>query len=385
MFARANQMAGEDERAERNLQQMAGEEGLSLNQKVSVASDVQVAPIFEDETIYVTDARLFGTPANAATLPPPRSSVETRWTNFYRVHQGDWPTISGYFQLRNARGQISLPSVGAIVNRNTFDYTFNGALNPVLHLGTRNLLQFTTGLQATLRRDKESPVGMNQNLFRQFVYMTSSPFGNWLTVRGGLIHEAGPFTEENLSSREFVGNIEFTVGRPWGKTALVTGYSGRDLQFHGNPAGTAVFANNLFSEFYSTSSYIGVQRKFSDRFRMTVLGEYLRTWRTQRNDFATAQIIRPAFDFEYEIRKNWNIEGSFASSRGMGIHNYDNVQSGLLISYVKPLRRLLNDGSGTLPVQYPLRFSFGFQQEEFYNFTGRGQTMIRPIVRLTLF
>ena len=385
MFARASQMAGDDDTAELSLQEMAGREGIRLNEKVSVASDVQVAPVFEDSTIYITDARLFGNPGNPATLPPPRSSIETRWTNLYRVHEGSLPTISGYFQLRNARGQISLPSLGTVVDRNTFDYVFNGALNPVLHLGTRNLLQFNTGLQFTVRRDKESPEGMNQNLFRQFAYMTSNPFANWLTVRGGLIHESGPFTDMNLKSREFVGNIEFTVGRPWDKTALVTGYSGRDLQFHGNPGGSAVLANNLFSEFYSTSSYIGVQRKFGQKFRMTVLGEYLRTWRTQLNDYATAQIMRPAFDFEYKVSKNWSVDGSFASSRGMGIHDYDNVQSGLLISYVKPLRRLLNDGTGTLPIQYPLRFSFGFQQENFYNFTGRGQTMVRPIVRLTLF
>lgn len=385
MFARASQMEGEDETAERTMQEMAGQEGLQLNQKLSVASDVRVAPIYDDETIYIVNARLFATPSNTATLPPPFSSLETRWTNFYRVHQGDWPTISGFFQVRNARGEASLPSLGEIINRNTYDYVFDGALNPALQLGSRNLLQFNTGLQATIRRDTESPVQMNQNLFRQFIYMTSSPFGNWLTVRGGLIHEAGPFTEENLSSKELVGNIEFTVGRPWGKTALVTGYSGRDLQFHGNPNGGPPPSNNLYSEFYTTASYVGVQRKFGDKFRMTVVGEYIRTWQTQRNDFATGQAMRPAFGFNYQVNKNWQLEGSFASSRGMGFHDYDNVQSGLLISYVKPLRRLLNDGSGTVPVQYPLRFSFGFQQEEFYNFTGRGQTMIRPIVRLTLF
>jgi tetratricopeptide (TPR) repeat protein len=386
MFARANEVAGEDDTAERNLQQMAGDEGIQLNKKVSVATDLQVAPIYEDETIYITDARLFGSPADKATLPPPRSSIETRWTNFYRVHEGSWPTISGYFQLRNARGQISLPSIGTIVNRDTYDYVFNGALNPVLHIGGRNLLQFNTGVQATVRRDRESPVDMNQNLFRQFAYMTSSPFGNWLSVSGSLIHESGPFTEMSLTSRELVGNIEFTIGRPWGKTALITGYTGRDLQFHGNPSGGPALPNSLFSEFYSTSSYIGVQRKFSDKFRMSVMAEYMRVWRTQLNDYATAQMMRPAFEFEYKFNKRWGLEGSFASSRGMGIHDYDNVQSGLLISYVKPLKRLLNGGNGALPIEYPLRFSFGFQQENFYNFTGRGQTTIlRPIVRLTLF
>jgi tetratricopeptide (TPR) repeat protein len=383
MFARANQVAGEDDTASRNLQEMAGAEGMRLNQKVSVASDVQVAPIFEDATIYMTDARLFGNPFDASQLPPPRSSIETRWTNLYRVHQDGIPTISGYFQLRNARGEISIPSTGRITNRNTFDYAFNGALNPILRVG-RNTFQFNTGMQGTLRRDRRSPVDMNQNLFRQFAYVTSNALGNWLTVRGGLIHESGPFTNQDLHSKEWVGNIEFTVGRPWGKTALITGYSGRDLQFEGTGRiATGPFA--LSREFYSTSTYIGMQRKFGKNFKLTVLGEYLRTWRVQENDFATAQIMRPAADFEYRVNRNWTVNGTFSTSRGQGFHDYDNVQSGVLISYVKPLRRILNDGNGALPIEYPLRISFGLQQQTFYNFTGRGQAMFRPIVRLTLF
>jgi len=378
MFARANELSGQDDTASRNLQEMAGEEGIRVSQKVSLASELQVAPIFEDSTIYITDARLFGNP-----LPPPRSSIETRWTNLYRVHQDGVPTISGYFQLRNARGDISIPATGRIAERNTYDYAFNGALNPVLRVGG-NSFQFNTGLQATLRRDRSSPLDMNQNLFRQFVYMTSNSLGNWLTVRGSLIHESGPFTEQDLHSREFVGNIEFTVGRPWGKNALITGYSGRDLRF----SGTGRIAAGPFAlsrEFFTTSTYFGFQRKFSKNFKLTVLGEYLRTWRVQEQDWSNAQMMRPAADFEYRVNKRWTVNGTFSWSRGQGFHSYDNVQSGVLISYVKPLRRLLNDGNGALPIEYPLRFSFGLQQETFYNFAGRGQAMFRPIVRLTLF
>ena len=36
---------------------------------------------------------------------------------------------------------------------------------------------------------------MNQNLFRQFVYMSTSSFFNWVSVHGFAIREAGPFTE----------------------------------------------------------------------------------------------------------------------------------------------------------------------------------------------
>ncbi len=45
------------------------------------------------------------------------------------------PLISGFFQLRNARGQFAFPNEGLIFNRDTYDYNFNGALNPVLHIG----------------------------------------------------------------------------------------------------------------------------------------------------------------------------------------------------------------------------------------------------------
>ena len=38
---------------------------------------------------------------------------------------------------------------------------------------------------------------------------------------------------------------------------------------------------------------------------------------------------------------------------------YDNVQSGFLISYMKPIRRSVNDVNGSLNVDYPLRFSVG--------------------------
>ncbi len=64
---------------------------------------------------------------------------------------------------------------------------------------------------------------------------------------------------------------------------------------------------------------------------------------------------------------------------------YDNVQSGFLISYLKPWRRTLQDATGQVPVEYPLRFSFGITTDDFFNFAGRGQTLVRPVVRLTLY
>ena len=371
-FAQANTLAGQDnETTSRALLELAGEQGLPVTQKIGVSSDFQVAPIFDDQTIYGLDAQLLAGPNGE--LPPPRSSIETRWTNSFRIHQDNLPLISGFFQLRNARGQQSLPNQNLIISRDTYDYALNGALNPVLHLG-RNSLIFNTGIQFTVRRDKEAPIFVNQNLFRQFVYMSSNSFWNWISVSGNASHESGPFTQQSLSSRDLGANIEFNVGRPWGKTGFVTGYSVRDLLF-----------NPLFREFFETSTYAGVSRKFGNNVKLTVLGEYLRAWRVQDLNFAIAQAMRPAIRLDVKPKKNWEIEVNGSVSRGMGFHSYDNVQSGFLISYVKPLHRTFDDGSGPVPVEYPLRFSIGLQQDNFTNFSGGNRGIYRPVFRLSIF
>ncbi len=376
-YARANALSGEEDVAERALQEVAGEEGFRLNDRWSVLSTFNIEPIFEDETIYQTDAQVFGVANDPALLPPPRSSLQTTWTNAFRMHQQGFPLVSGFFQVRNARGQVSVPSLALILDRNTYDYNFNGAINPVLHMG-RNTIAFNTGLQFTLRRDSgslQSAIALDQNLFRQFVYMSTSSFGNWISARGGAYHEAGPFTIRKLSSRDLGAHLDFRVGRPWGNTALVTGYSVRDLQF-----------SPLVREFFTTSTYAGIERQFMDRkLKVTALGEYIRSWRVQDLTFGLGQTMRPAGEVEYRPNNRWLFEGTFAYSRGEGFHAYDNMQSGFLISYVKPLRRSIDDGAGPVPVEYPLRLSFGIQQQTFFNFTGRDQTHFRPVVRLTLF
>jgi tetratricopeptide (TPR) repeat protein len=372
-FAQANSLAGQDDDiASRAVLELAGEQGLPVSQKFSIATDFTVNPIFDDATIYALDARLFGTGANGE-LPPPRSSLETRLTNSFRYHQNGLPMISGFFQLRNSRGVQSLPSQALIINHNTYDYSLNGALNPVLHLG-RNSIVFNTGLQFTARRDHDSPVLVNQNLFRQFVYMSTNSFWNWISVTGYGYHETGPFTLQDLNSRDLGANLEFTVGHPWAKTAMITGYSIRDLQFH-----------PLAREFFQTSTYAGISRRFGQHTKLTVLAEYIRAWRVQDQSYVLGQAARPAVRFEIKPTKNWSIEANGAYSRGMGIHDYDNVQSGLLISYTKPLHRTMDDGTGRVPVEYPLRFSIGFQQDNFTNFAGRGQAIYRPVFRLSLF
>jgi hypothetical protein len=225
-----------------------------------------------------------------------------------------------------------------------------------------------------MRRDKLAPLDMNQNLFRQFVYMSTNAFWNWLSISGSGTHETGPFTLRDLHSRDWGANLDFRVGHPWGNTALVTGYSLRDLEFR-----------PLVREWFSTSSYIGLERKFGDNIRIRAVGEYVRGWRVQDLTYVLGQEMRPAAQFSIKPAKNWSIDGSFAYSRGMGFHTYDNFDTGLLLSYVKPLRRSMDDGSGAVPVDYPLRFSVGFQQESFPNFSGNHSTMFVPVVRLSVF
>ena len=258
-FAQAANAAGEHQTAEQDLLAAGASEGLRINPRLSVLSDLSIAPIFEDTTVYVLDSKLdVSNPVigREGLLPPPRSSLETEWTSAYHLHLGDLPEASGFFQMRNARGEISLPSEELIVNRNTTDYSFNFGLNPTLHLGS-NVLTFNAGIQETIRRDSLSPAAMNQNLFRQFLYMSTSAFFNIVSVSGYAIREAGPFTESTQRSRDLAGALNFRVGRPWGKTALVTGWGGRDDRF-----------SPVISEDYYTSAYVGFERRFSERRRI---------------------------------------------------------------------------------------------------------------------
>src|SRR5205085_550021 len=362
-----------------SLHEAAGEQGIPVNSKVNVLSDFSLAPVFDDATIYVTDAKIFGLSGNSAQLPSGRRLVETQYTQGYRYHPPGAPVVSGFFQLDHYSGNYSLPFAARVVNTSTNNYNFNGGINPVLRVGSARF-EFNTGLQYTIRRDsnERSRFDVNQHLFRQFVYLSSSPLFNALTIRGQAYHEAGPFTLQNLSSSEKGARIDFTVGRPWGKIALVTGYTVRDLQF-----------NPVISEFFSTSSYIGLQRKFGQKFTITPMVEMIRSWRVQAPQYARAQIFMPAGSFEYRPTAKWTVDGNFAWQSGRGkdplLHAYDNVQSGIYISYLKPLRQNQRDGLGEFSVEYPIRFSAGIQQQSFFNLAGHGQTEIVPVIRLTLF
>lgn len=371
-FARANSLDASNDVAQKQMYEVAGQEGMRITPRFSVLTDFDMHGIIQPATIYELDAKLFGL-TDPATFPTPRMPLESILTAGYRVHQNGLPPISGFVQMRNARGVSQVPGLGLILDRNTTDYSFNGGINPSFRLAGETVA-LNAGVQYTLRRDANSPVALNQNLFRQFVHVSTTSFFNWISLRASAYHEAGPFTDRNLNSRDLAGELEFRVGRPWGRTALITGYSARDLQF-----------DPLIREYFTTSTWIGLERKFGPSLTVRGLGEYVRAWRVQDVAFATAQMMRPAAEFRWEPNNRWSAEGTFAFSRGQGFHAYDNMQSSFFISYTRPFRRSLADGAGKVPVEYPLRFSIGIQQQNFFNFTGRDQSKFRPVVRLTLF
>lgn len=374
MFARANQIMEGNDYAQDTETRLAEEEGRQITDQVSAEPVFSLAPIFEDINIYQLDAKLRGLSSNSTILPPPRSSVETMGVARYHLRFDGWPAITGLFAERNARGSLSFPSSDIIQFRNTYDTIFNAGINPVFHLfGTA--VSLNPGVQFTIRRDASAPEQMNQDLFRQFLYLYTGSFGNWVSVSGSAIREAGPFTEMDLHSRDAAASIQFEVGRPWAKTAFITGYEGRDVLFR-----------PLIREYYATDAYAGIQRKFGSAWKAAVLAEYLRSWRVQDANFAIAQALRPGFRLDYDpLASHWAVHAEGTWSQGKGYHAYDNVTNAVLVSYIKGVKRPLDDGVGEVPVNYPLRISFGIEQQSFYDFTGTNRNTILPVIRINLF
>lgn len=387
-FAQAAGAAGDDQTAEESMLQAGADEGLRINPMLSVLSDYTTSPIYEDTTVYVLDSKLdasFPIPPNdTSLLPPPRSSIQNQWTGAFHLHPKYLPTPTGFFQIRNARGEISAPSSfcgpGAsspgictlIVNRNTTDYNLNIGLNPTFRFG-RNMLAFNAGVQGTLRRDSLQPVEMNQNLLREFVYGSTSSFFNAVSVSGYFIHEAGPFTESNLHSNALAGEVDFRIGSPWGKTALLTGWGASNI----------LYTPQTYQAYF-TSSYIGVERSFGQRLDIKALAEDIRAWRIVGSSSAIAQNLRPAAVVDLSPRKNWNVELQSAYSSTRGFHVYDATQNGISVSYALPFRRKFTGDSRPLSLAYPIRFSGGIQDETFFNFGG-GHQQLRPYFEISIF
>ncbi len=376
-FARASSANGDNQTAEQEMLQAGADEGLRVTPTLSLLSDISVEPIFEDTTVYVLDSKLdaaFPVPlSDTAHLPPPRSSLETQWTNAYHLHLNHLPTAGGFFQVRNSNGQISVPGTNSIVSRNTTDYTLSVGLTPTVSLG-RNALTFNSGVQGTVRRDSQSPVAMNQNLYRVFTYMSTSSFFNAVAVSGYVIREGGPFTESSQHSQALSAALDFRVGAPWGKSALVTGWGVNDEKM-----------SPVKYEGYFTSSYLGLEHRFSPHLNVKAVVEDLRAWRVVGTNSGIAQNLRPAGTVDFTPKPNWSVKASTAYSSTRSFHVYDAIQNGFSVSYAMPFRRKFHDDSGTVVLQYPIRFSAGFQEETFFNFSGVKNQQFRPYVHISLF
>jgi tetratricopeptide (TPR) repeat protein len=374
-FVQANTVAGQDNQAITQTAQneLAIEEGHQVTQNISLAPEGSFAPALEDINVYTLDAHILNVTNRPALLPPPRHSYEDLIDTHYRIHLGGLPVISGFVGQSFTQGLFLFPSVNVVEDRNTYDTYFNGGITPILHVGA-NSIAFNGGLQYDIRRDTISPLYMSQNLFRQFLYISTSSFHNWVSFNGSAIREAGPFTDQNLHSRDLSATAEFTVGRPWGHTSLLTGYTVRDLLYR-----------PLIEEYFNTSSYIGIQQKFGSRLTAAVLAEDLRSWQVQNTDYAIAQAFLPGGRFEFRANPRWNVQGSFLLSRGQGYHEYDNAQSQFLVSYTRGRRGGPNDTAGGWMESHPFRFSLGVQQQTFYVFAGGTRNTILPVVHITLF
>jgi len=378
-FAQATNGGGEDQTAEQGLLETASEEGLRVNHHLSVISDLSATPIFEDPTVYVLDSKTLAALAvpssNTAQLPPPRSSFQTMWTDAFHLHLpvGSALAPGGFFQMRNARGSISVPIRNSVIDRNTTDSTFNFSLNPTIRLGS-NAMTFNAGAQETIRRDTKDPYDMNQNLFRLYGYVSTSSLFNVISGTGFLMHETGPFTQSGQNSHELAAKVNFRVGAPWGKTALLTGWGVDDLWFR-----------SAHIEYYFTSSYVGFEHRFSQRLDVKALAEFVRSWRIYQNRSGIAQSLRPAGSIDFIPKRNWDLQFSSSYSSVRGFHVYDATQNSFSVSYSRPLSHMFHDGSTPLALKYPIRFSAGVRQETFFNFSTAQNQRFIPYAEITIF
>jgi tetratricopeptide (TPR) repeat protein len=373
-FARASQLVPDDEAARTAELELAEEEGRPMADHLGVNSDVHVDPVFEDENIYQLDARLFGVTNSPALLPPPRRSIETYADSRFLFRPNSFPPIQAFVAERDAKGTLSFPNELLIENRDTFDTIFNVSVAPILKIGDVKL-NIMPGLQYTVRRDTLSSYFLNQNLFRQFVYVGSSAIEDWLSFSGYLIREAGPFTEQPLHSRDFSGDIEFRVGRPWGKTFLLTGYNGRNLLF--TPSDHLDYRG--YTEYYQTVSYAGIERDFGTHIRVTGAADFLRAWRIANLHYVIAQTLRPRFEIDATFKKHWSLTALNAWSSGRGFHDYDSVTSNFTVTYTRDRGFGRESAQETDAANHPIRFSFGFGEQSFYDFPGHEHTQAVPV------
>ena len=375
-FARAHQLDPEDPAARTAVMDLAEEEGRPLTDHVGMSSGVRVNPVFEDDNIYQLDARLLGLRSNAPLLPPPRRSIETFTDSRFQFRPNSFPPIQGFVAERNAQGSLSFPSQLLIQDRNTFDTIFNVSVAPVVQLGNVKL-NIMPGLQYTIRRDTLSPQFMNQNLFRQFVYVASSPIGDWLTFSGNLIREAGPFTDQALHSRDFSGSPRFSCGPPLGKNRVA------DRLQRTQSAVLAIGKHFLSGDY----------RVLSDDF-LCGAGTSVRYPHSRVGSGGVSACVagrkpgvRDGANSSPTVRCRCSFPRALGALcfRGMvfrrSFHAYDSVTSNFVLNYTRERGFGRSTGSDADAAEYPLTFSFGFGQQSFYNFSGHARTQIIPVAQ----
>ena len=383
-FAAAASDAGKNQSAERSLLAAGATEGYRINPRLSLLSNLVVQPIFEDSTVYVLDSKLNSPngpvpPSQVADLPAPRSSVQTSLTTVFHLHTDGLPRNGGYFEIRNARGTISDPATSTVVHRNTTDYALNFGLEPSVHLGT-NVISLDSGVQGTLRRDTLSGADINQNLFRVFTYASTTSFFNAVSVDGFISFELGTFTQIPINSHSLIGAINFRVGSPWSKTALITGWGRNDQKFTSTQLGNR--------EFFATSSYVGLSRRFSTKWSAELILEDLRAFRVvpfSPIHSAISQAIRPAATVGYSANRNFQVQVTSSYENTRGFHVYDMLENGISVSYTKAFDRTFNGETGKMKLKYPIRFSGGVRQETFPNFPAGHSQQLRPYISINLF
>ncbi len=176
--------------------------------------------------------------------------------------------LSGFFQIRNANGEESLPQEALIINRNTFDYNFNSALNPVVHIGNASLA-FNTGMQFTIRRDTEAPQYMNQNLFREFAVRQQQLVRQLAVVQWRPLSRSRSVHGYQLPS-------EFQRCR---QLAAIYRWDVPGARPHSSPDTPGAISRSVRcrGSIFTTSTYGGLQHKFGQKLTASLLGEYIRS------------------------------------------------------------------------------------------------------------
>jgi hypothetical protein len=138
-------------------------------------------------------------------------------------------------------------------------------------------------------------------------------------------------------------------------------------------------------EYYTTTTYAGIESQFGTNLTVLAAADYLRAWRVEGTQWAIAQTLRPRGGVDVKINEHWAISANGAWSHGEAFHAYDTVDAGVLVSYVREMRANRRDGVESASISYPMRFSFGVQQQTFYDFPGHSHVAVVPVVRFTLF